>query len=65
MLYSGLEHKVWKALNSSNEFSDEMHKYLGLKKCCEKNDFTFKDLKTVIEKEKTQTAHIICKVRLK
>ena len=65
MIYSGLEDKVWKALYSSNEFSDEMQKYLGLKTCCEKNDFTFKDLKEVIEEENTKTAHIICKVRLK
>ena len=67
MLYSGLENNVWIALtsNSSYRFFEEMQRYLGLKKCCEKNDFTFKDLKEAIEKEETHTAHIICKVRLK
>jgi hypothetical protein len=42
-----------------------MKKFEGLKRCCEKNALTFKDLKEVVEKESIQTAHTICKVRLK
>jgi hypothetical protein len=42
-----------------------MKKFEGLKRCCEKNTLTFKDLKEVVETENIQTAHTICKVRLK
>jgi hypothetical protein len=45
--------------------SDEMKNFEGLKKCCEKNALTFKDLKEVVEKENIRTAHTFCKVRLK
>jgi hypothetical protein len=61
MVFSGLLYAEWKAL----DISDEMKKFEGLKRCCEKNALTFKDLKEVVEKGNIQTAHTICKVRLK
>ena len=42
-----------------------MKNFEGLKRCCEKNALTFKDLKEVVEKENIRTAHTFCKVRLK
>jgi hypothetical protein len=65
MVFSGLLYAEWKALDISTEFSDEMKKFEGLKRCCEKNALTYKDLKEVVEKGNIQTAHTICKVRLK
>ena len=65
MVFSGLPYADWKALYISTELSYEMKKFEGLKKCCEKNALTFKDLKEVVEKENIRTAHTICKVRLK
>jgi hypothetical protein len=65
MLFFGFPYTVWKALDISKELSEEMKKFVGLKKCYEKNALTFKDLKEAAEKEKIQTAHTICKVRLK
>ena len=65
MVCSGLPYTEWKALDISTEFSDEMKKCEALKRCCEKNALTFKDLKEVVEKGNIQTAHTICKVRLK
>jgi hypothetical protein len=56
---------VWHEISASTEFSNEMKKFEGLKRCCEKNTLTFKDLKEVVETENIQTAHTICKVRLK
>jgi hypothetical protein len=50
MVFSGLPYADWKALDISTEFSDEMKKFEGLKRCCQKNALTFKDLKEVIEK---------------
>jgi hypothetical protein len=41
-----------------------MKKFEDLKRWCEKNALTFKDLKEVVEEENIQTAHTICKVRL-
>jgi hypothetical protein len=61
MVFSGLLYAEWKAL----DISDEMKKFEGLKRCCEKNALTFKDLKEVVEKGNIQTAHTIYKVRLK
>jgi hypothetical protein len=52
MVFSGLPYADWKALDISTEFSDEMKKFEGLKRCCQKNALTFKDLKEVIEKRK-------------
>ena len=64
MVFSGLPYADWKALYISTEFSDEMKKFEGLRRCCEQNALTFKDLKEVVEEENIQTAHTICKVRL-
>ena len=64
MVYSGLPYADWKALYISTELSDEMKKFEGLKRCCEKKALTFKDLKEVVEKENIRTAHTICEVRL-
>ena len=64
MVFSGLPFADWKALDISTELSDEMKKFEGLKRCCEKNALTFKDLKEVIEKGNIRTAHTICEVRL-
>jgi hypothetical protein len=64
IIFSGLPNTVWHDINISNEFSTEMKKFEGLKRCCEKNALTFKDLKEVVEQENIRTAHTICKVRL-
>ena len=65
IIISGLPCAVWDEIYTSIEFSNEMKKFEGLKRCCEKNVLTFKDLKEVVEKENIRTAHTICKVRLK
>ena len=65
MVFCGLPYADWKELYISTELSKEMKKFEGLKRCCEKNALTFKDLKEVVEKENIRTAHTICKVRLK
>jgi selenophosphate synthetase-related protein len=65
MVFSGLPYKDWRKLYISTKLSDEMKNFEGLKRCCEKNAFTFKDLKEVVEKENIRTAHTFCKVRLK
>ena len=64
IIISGLPNPVWVEIYTSTEFSNEMKKFEGLKRCCEKNALTFKDLKEVVEQENIQTAHTICKVRL-
>jgi hypothetical protein len=64
IIFSGLPCTVWQEVSTSTEFSNEMKKFEGLKRCCEKNALTFKDLKKVVEEENIQTAHTICKVRL-
>jgi hypothetical protein len=64
IIFSGLPNTVWDNINTSTEFSNEMKKFEGLKRCCEENDLTFKDLKEVVEQENIRTAHTICKVRL-
>jgi hypothetical protein len=51
VIISGLPHRDWHEVSTSTEFSDEMKKFEGLKRCCEKNALTFKDLKEVVEKE--------------
>jgi hypothetical protein len=63
--FSGLPHRDWHEVSTSTEFSNEIKKFEGLRRCCKKNALTFKDLKEVVEKGKIQTAHTICKVRLK
>ena len=65
IIFSGLPYSVWHDVSTSTEFSIEMKKFEGLKRCCEKKALTFKDLKEAVEKENIQTAHTICKVRLK
>ena len=65
IIVSGLPCAVWDEIYTTIEFSNEMKKFEGLKRCCEKNVLTFKDLKEVVEKENIRTAHTICKVRLK
>ena len=64
IICSELPYTVWDEIYTSTEFSNERKKFEGLKRCCEKNALTFKDLKEVVEKENIRTAHTICKVRL-
>ena len=64
IISSGLPFTVRDDIYTSNEFSNEMKKFEDLKRWCEKNALTFKDLKEVVEEENIQTAHTICKVRL-
>jgi hypothetical protein len=65
VIFSELPFTVWDEIYNSTEFSNERKKFESLKRCCEKNALTFKDLKEVVEKENIRTAHTICKVRLK
>jgi len=63
-IFSGLPYAVWQDVYTSTELSTEMKKFEALKRCCEKNALTFKDLKEVVEENSIRTAHTICKVRL-
>jgi hypothetical protein len=65
VIFSGLPPIDWHEVSTSTEFSNEIKKFEGLRRCCEKNALTFKDLKEVVETKNIQTAHTICKVRLK
>ena len=64
-MLSEFPYKDWRELLTSTDLSNEIKKYEGLRRCCNMKALTFKDLKEVVEKGKIQTAHTICKVRLK